>query len=43
MIVLLVLIFLGIMFADFWLLAIFSWLYNKEQKNKIERLYENKK
>jgi hypothetical protein len=32
MIVLLILIFLGILIADFWLTAIFSYLYHKDNK-----------
>jgi hypothetical protein len=38
-IVLLSLILIGIVFSNFWLLAIFSYLYNRD-KNNLTHLYE---
>jgi hypothetical protein len=39
-IILLILIFLGILFSNFWIMALYIFMYNKERQEKIKRLYE---
>jgi hypothetical protein len=40
MIIILALILLSLLFTNFWLMAIFGWLYTIDKKRKVERLYE---
>jgi hypothetical protein len=38
-VIIVLLILIGILFSNFWLLAIFSYLYNRD-KNNLTHLYE---